>query len=121
MSPHDLVAALRSTDGTMRIANPSPDARAAWRRLIHAAKHDQLVPSGFHVHHTGRDRGDLVIELVAGEHPNTVYRERRPAALAADPAPTQIHPVAAELLDNWLGLGLSESSVGRARTIVHAL
>lgn len=62
--------------GTLRIAEPDRESRARWRRVIHAAKAGARVPAGYHLRHRGRDRGDLVIELVKGDHPQARYWQR---------------------------------------------
>jgi hypothetical protein len=47
----------------MRIVDPDEETRARYRRIIHAAKQHSLVPEGFHLRHTGRNAGDVVIVL----------------------------------------------------------
>jgi hypothetical protein len=120
MSPEEFVSELRE-HGLIRVNDPPDDVRAVWRRLIYAAKERRVVPAGLYLRHSGRDRGDLVIELCAGQHPDTTYRDTKPGLIATDPAPRDPHPVAVELLREWRTLGLSDSSVSRGRAIVHSL
>jgi hypothetical protein len=65
-----LLAELHQTDGTVRIESPDESTRAAYRRAIHAAKQFKLVPEGFHLLHTGRTSGDLVIRLSDDRNPD---------------------------------------------------
>lgn len=73
----DLVSALLRADHELRITNPKPSERAAWRRAIHATINSDAPPPGLRLRHTGRDRGDLVIRLV----PDTPANEPRAASL----------------------------------------
>jgi hypothetical protein len=47
----------------LRIDDPDAETRACYRRMIDAAKRYRLVPDGFRLRHTGRDRGDLIVRL----------------------------------------------------------
>jgi hypothetical protein len=58
-----LIERLRTDGGTVTIDSPDDDARALYRRIIHAAKQHHLVPLGFHLKHTGRESGDLIVRL----------------------------------------------------------
>jgi hypothetical protein len=69
ISPDDLLSRIAQGNGTLRVTDPDTPTRARWRRAVHRAKQAGRVPEGFHVRLQGRDQGDLVIELVAGEHP----------------------------------------------------
>jgi hypothetical protein len=60
----ELIDQLNSADGEIYIADPSERVRAQYRRAIHGAKERGLVPEGFQLWHTGRDRGDSVIRLL---------------------------------------------------------
>lgn len=72
VSAEELLSSLHK-DSRLRIVKPDRDTRAAWRRAIHAAKQSDLVPAGMHLRHHGRDDGDLIIELVEGQHPDAKY------------------------------------------------
>ncbi|MEV1332719.1 hypothetical protein AB0J20_24465 [Micromonospora costi] len=58
-----LVNQLAHGDGVVRIEEPDEQTRARYRRAIHAAKQHNLVPDGYELRHTGRDRGDIVVRL----------------------------------------------------------
>lgn len=58
----ELIERLQAEDGTVTIEAPDDDTRALYR-IIHAAKQHKLVPDGFHLKHTGRRDGDLIIRL----------------------------------------------------------
>ncbi|GLI03937.1 hypothetical protein [Phytohabitans aurantiacus] len=60
---HHLMDRLTEGDGLVRIERPDEPTRARYRRAIHAAKQHSLIPDGYQLRHTGRDRGDLVIRL----------------------------------------------------------
>ncbi|GII02760.1 hypothetical protein [Planobispora takensis] len=64
----DLIERLQLNGGTVEIENPDEGTRAAYRRAIHAAKQHGLVPAGFHLLHTGRNGGDLIIRLSDDAH-----------------------------------------------------
>jgi len=59
----ELIERLRAEGGPVTIEAPDDDTRALYRRIIHAAKQFHLVPDGFHLKHTGRGSGDLIIRL----------------------------------------------------------
>ncbi|MBQ1076065.1 hypothetical protein KBX06_23315 [Micromonospora sp. C31] len=65
-----LVERLQAEGGTVRVESPDSEERARWRRVIHAAKQHGLVPAGFHLKHTGRAAGDLIIRLSNDDDPN---------------------------------------------------
>ncbi|WP_093175466.1 hypothetical protein [Sinosporangium album] len=73
----DLMERLKRDGGTLRLNNPDEQTRASYRRLIHAAKRRGLVPAGFHLRHTGRDRGDMVILLTNDSQPETNWNRVR--------------------------------------------
>ncbi|MFB9963894.1 hypothetical protein [Sinosporangium siamense] len=73
----DLMERLKREGGTLRLNNPDETTRASYRRLIHAAKRRGLVPAGFHLRHTGRDRGDMVILLTNDSQPETNWNRVR--------------------------------------------
>ncbi|MEU8178995.1 hypothetical protein AB0C14_39560 [Microbispora hainanensis] len=57
-SAQRLVEQLQQADGMIHISNPDVETRASYRRLIDAAKRHGLVPEGYRLRHTGRDRGE---------------------------------------------------------------
>jgi hypothetical protein len=70
----ELVARLVAQDGQITIVNPDRTERRRWRRAIHEAASESLVPAGNRISHTGRDKGDLVIRLALAER--TVTRPK---------------------------------------------
>lgn len=92
----DLIDRIQKAGGELRVADPSPPVRSAWRRAIHAAR-ESSVPAGHRLRHTGRNRGDLLIELV-----RTDAELERPAPSTVDvPArlPRHLHPIVAATRD----------------------
>lgn len=71
-----LIERLRAQGGTITIESPDDDTRALYRRVIHAAKQHQLVPAGFHLKHTGRGSGDLIIRLSDDSAPDDTHWNR---------------------------------------------
>jgi hypothetical protein len=59
----DLIREIQEAGGTLRVAEPGDETRGRYRRAVHAAKQRGAVPEGFHLLHTGRDMGDLVMRL----------------------------------------------------------
>ena len=93
----ELLRELDTHDGIFRIEDPGPEIRAQWRRALNRAKRSGQVPEGYHLRHHGRDSGDLVIELVAGAHPDA-ERLRDPkqrVAVAVDEGP--VNPLIAKI------------------------
>lgn len=66
----DLIKRLQLNGGTIKVENLDERTRASYRRAIHAAKQHGLVPEGFHLRHTGRNGGDLIIRLFDDAHPD---------------------------------------------------
>jgi hypothetical protein len=63
VSPRSLMDHLQA-DGTVTLTDPTAFTRAAYRSAISRAITEGLVPDGYALRHSGRDRGDLVIRLV---------------------------------------------------------
>jgi hypothetical protein len=114
-----LILLLQQRDGRLRIDDPDEPTRAAWRRAIHAAKQYGLIPEGMHLLHHGRDHGELVIELVEGEHPDAKYRTSRPRLDA--PQPRSTHPLIEQLRRHPGRLAVSSGSRERALEILGVL
>ena len=64
VSPPSLIDHLRA-DGVITITQPAAPTRAAYRSAISRAITEGLVPDGYALRHSGRDRGELAIRLVA--------------------------------------------------------
>jgi hypothetical protein len=121
VSVEDLLARLASSDGHLRVRSPSDGERAAWRRAIHAVKQQGRIPGGHHLRHTGRDKGDLVIRLMPGRHPDEKYRAGRPPPIPVPHALDQLHPVIANLATDTSWPPVSTDSRNRALRLVQAL
>ncbi|WP_405541033.1 hypothetical protein OG478_52585 [Streptomyces phaeochromogenes] len=112
----ELISRLQQAGGTLRIANPASGERAHWRRALHSARADHLIPDGHHLQHTGRDKGDLVITLCPGPPPrrSTPPDESVPVP---DNLPSELlHSVAAAA-----HVPACPDCQPRARRILHAL
>ncbi|MDG4803735.1 hypothetical protein [Micromonospora sp. WMMD980] len=110
-----LVDQLKRGDGVLRVEEPDEQTRARYRRAIHAAKQQNLLPDGYELRHTGRDRGDIVVRLynkangasrgwdpfrIASRHQTTIDEEiialqKNPSALTVS---TELLPRALELV-----------------------
>ena len=118
VSPEMLIQQLRQTP-TITLADPDARTRTAWLSALHNINQRDDVPDGHHVRHRGRNRGDLVIELIAGAHPSEKYRTR-----PVVPIPEQSeaeHRLAAQLRQANGLPDISEQSRERALRLVAAL
>ncbi|MFD1044264.1 hypothetical protein ACFQ1S_00965 [Kibdelosporangium lantanae] len=111
---------LRDNAGTITVADPDRLTRAAWRRAIHAAKQDGLVPTGHHLRHHGRNTGDLHIELIQGNHPDTKYWSPRQQLPVPDNL-NQPHPIIAKLQHHPNHICVTTASRDRALRILQTL
>jgi hypothetical protein len=134
ISAADLVNRIQHAGGELRVVDPSPPVRAAWRRALHAAR-ESSVPDGLRLRHTGRNRGDLLIQLVP-----TDAEVERPAP-STIPVPTrlprELHPIVAATRevaqpshDGWINtmrtpnvvhLRVTRASLNRVLRIAHAV
>ncbi|WP_326800495.1 hypothetical protein OIE49_36890 [Streptomyces sp. NBC_01788] len=112
----ELISRLQQAGGTLHIANPTPDERARWRRALHTARADHLVPDGHHLQHTGRDKGDLVITLRPGPPPRRSTSPDETVPVPDDLPPDHLHPAAATA-----HIPACPDCQPRARRILHAL
>jgi len=120
-APVDLIDKLRAAGGTLRVTSPEPATRAAWCRVIHAAKEAGLVPEGHHLRHHGRDRGDLLIELSPGEHPGQLYWTQPRHRIELPDADASVHPIIQALAEDERRLRVTSGSRSRAHHLIHAL
>ncbi|WP_439655936.1 hypothetical protein ACSHWB_26260 [Lentzea sp. HUAS TT2] len=119
ISVEELLSRLHK-DSRLHIVKPDRDTRAALRRAIHAAKQSDLVPTGMHLRHHGRDDGDLIIELVEGQHPDAKYWKDRLRVEVVDSL-DQPHQVVARLQRKPEHLHVSKESLDRALRIIQSL
>jgi hypothetical protein len=133
ISVPELVRLVQDAGGELRLVDPTPPERAAWRRAIHAAKLGGL-PDGYRLRHSGRDSGDIVIRLVLVE-----AEVARPAApdVRVPARLNRLHPILVATRevaqagdDGWihtmyqpgvLHLRVSRSSLTRALRIAQGL
>lgn len=114
-----LVERLQAEGGTVQVESPDIEERARYRRVIHAAKQHGLVPAGFHLKHTGRAAGDLIIHLSNDNDPDETDWNRirlNTRRVTTDPA-----LVFAALEKNPAGLEVTEASVPRALNLLRGL
>lgn len=114
-----LIERLVSNGDAIRISNPPPRVRARYRSAIHQAIADGLIPEGFVLRHSGRDKGDLTIRLVA-------IADTGPHAPEYQPIPVpdklnRMNPVVVGILDDAQSMRVSESARERALRIVQAI
>ncbi len=135
ISGQDLVKSLQTGGGEIRIADPVPRERAAWRRAIFQAIDSRLLPWATCLRFSGRDKGEMVIRLLPaaeGEAPGPPPKVPVPGTLR------RLHPVLAatreghrsrrsgEWFDNRrspnvLHLRISQTQMARAFRIVQAI
>lgn len=115
----ELIAEVRRDGGTLRLEAPDADTRARYRRMIHAAKQYNLVPEGFHLKHTGRASGDLIIRLSDDAAPDETDWNR--VRLNTRRVTTDPSLVFAALEKDPAGLDVTEASVARALELIRSL
>jgi len=100
ISGQDLVQSLATTGGELRIADPAPRERAAWRRAIFQAIDAHLLPPATCLRFQGRAKGDMVIRLLPaaeGQLPDAPPRIPVPGTLR------RLHPVLAATRERHQG------------------
>lgn len=114
----ELVERLMADSGTLRIVDPAPGERAAYRQAIAVVTAtDGLLPEGKRITYQGRNRGDLVIRLA--DRPGAAQPER-----PAIPVPQDLDRDAAvirHLIARPALLAVSEASRERALLLIQAL
>jgi len=115
----ELIERLQHNGGTVEIQNPDQETRASYRRAMHAAKQHNLVPAGFHLRHTGRNGGDLIIRLFDDAHPDETDWNR--IRLSARDKVTDADGLVKLLRDHPEVLAVSEALMPRAIDLVKSL
>jgi hypothetical protein len=114
-----LIKRLREEGGTLHISDPDESTRAQYRSALHVAVQRKLVPEGFHLRHTGRDAGDLIIRLDSDEHPDETDWNR--IRLSARDLITNPDELVARLRDDRASIDVSEPVLARALAFVRDL
>ena len=108
----------KAADGKLVIRDPGQKQRARYRRAIHHLITTHQIPDGFSLRHTGRDHGDLTIQL-------TALREegKQPQRPARVPVPDSLDDVmpAVRLLGEGGRLTVTPEAIGRALRIAQAI
>jgi hypothetical protein len=129
IAPQVLLSMVQAADGSVTIADPAPDVRAAWRRAIYAARASQL-PQAAMLMYTGRDRGDLRIWLPASVRSSAeVSASTVPAVRSQDAAvvkvagrlPAEPHPVVALVRDKPGLVRVTGDTLPRVLVILQAI
>ena len=84
LSGGDLLAAITEAGGNLRIADPAPVLRASYRRALHELINGDLLPPDKRLRYTGRDRGELVVSIVAIEDEPRPHLPPDPIPIPAD-------------------------------------
>jgi hypothetical protein len=114
-----LIEQLQRQGGTITIESPDDQTRARYRRAIHAAKQHKLVPEGFHLRHTGRASGDLIISLSDDQEPDDTNWNR--IRLNARRVTSDSSLVLAALENHRAGIHVSEACMPRALDLIRSL
>jgi hypothetical protein len=115
----ELIKRLQDDAQGIRIEDPDEPTRAEWRRVIHAAKQHGLVPVGFHLRHTGRTIGDIVILLSDDAEPDDKGWNRVRLNIRRDV--TQPGRIRTVLEKDPEGLSVSEAAFPRALDLLEGL
>jgi hypothetical protein len=123
VTPSELIDELNFAGGEIYIADPSERVRAQYRRAIHGAKERALVPEGFQLWHTGRDRGDMVIRLLKrhAQPPRIVQPPRAPAPARVPVAEKRVKQPTIDLTPAIASLAVSKGLLPRCRKILEQL
>lgn len=119
VTPESLLADLQAGGGIVTIPDPATRVRAAYRSAMSRAITDGLLPSGFGLRHTGRDRGDFVIRLA-----ETHGVPAHPQPLPAIPVPETLEnclPAVTALRDSPRLMAVSDEIRERALLIAQAI
>ncbi|MBO0840194.1 MAG: hypothetical protein J2O49_05180, partial [Sciscionella sp.] len=115
----ELIEQLRQSGGTIRLDDLDEKTRSEYRRAIHAAKTHHLVPTGFHLLHTGRDKGELVIRLEDDDSSDETDWNRIRLNIRRNI--TEPSAVFAKLEEDPAGLDIADASIPRALKLIRAL
>ena len=114
----ELIRVLQEQEA-VRVADPPPKVRSAWRSAIRSLTAQGLVPAGYHLEHQGLDQGNLVVELVSDAYPGG--RDGSDSRVAVPEVADTAVPVVRELRRHPDRLTVSAGSMPRALRLVQAL
>ncbi|GAA4049152.1 hypothetical protein GCM10022248_15140 [Nonomuraea soli] len=122
-SPHalaaELIKRLQDEGGTLHVRDPDEASRALHRRALDAAKRHGLIPEGFRLLHTGRDRGDLILRLEDAAQPDETDWNR--IRLSARDLITEPDELADWLREDRRSIDVTDAMIGRALKVIRAL
>lgn len=112
-----LITQVQEAGRFLRIPNPSGEERARYRRAFDAAR--QCAPEGYHLKHTGRERGDFVLGLLraTGEDDTEWNRIR----LARSRVITDVEDVVAAVTADHSAFEISEEVLPRVIALLRLL
>ncbi len=112
-----MIAEVQETERFLRIANPSVEERARYRRAFDAAR--QCAPEGYHLKYSGRAKGDFFLGLlrVNGEDDTEWNRIR----LARSRVITDIGEVIAAVTADHSAFEISDDVLPRALALLRLL
>ncbi|NWO17047.1 MAG: hypothetical protein HLX46_09515 [Corynebacterium sp.] len=118
--PDTVIEAVQSQEGKLTVADPSVQVRQGYITAIRQARQQGLVPDGFSLRYTGRDRGDLIITLTSLD----LTTPSQASDLPAVEVPTELgtpHPVIRTLQSHPELIEVSETTRGQAVLILQAI
>jgi hypothetical protein len=115
----ELIKRLSQEGGTIRVPDPDDDTRRQYRSALSIAKRRRLVPRGYHLLHTGRDAGDLIIRLESDSKRDEADWNR--IRLAARDLVTDPDHVNGRLNDDRQSIDVSDPLLPRTLDLVRAL
>lgn len=115
----EIIQLLQDNKGTFRVDDPDEQTRARYRQAIHAAKQHNLVPAGFQLRHTGRNSGDLIIQLADNANPDETEWNR--IRLGVRDQVVETSALTRLLQDNPEVLDVSDTARPRALSFVETL
>lgn len=118
--PDAVVEAVQSQEGKLTVTNPSAQARQGYITAIRQARQQGLVPDGFSLRYTGRDRGDLIVTLTSLDRTALSQASDLPAVEVPTELST-LHPVVRTLQSRPELIEVSETTWERAMLILQAI
>jgi hypothetical protein len=123
LTPAQLIEQLNAAGGELYLPDPDERVRSDYRRAIHAAKERRLVPEGFQLWHTGRDRGDMTIRMLRrhGQPPARIEPEIEPEPVPASVFVRRVKRSSIDVRPALANLKVAKALLPRARAVLQAL